>query len=347
MYTSQDRADSLREDIEYRVHLLADERSAIAQDYAELLRVASSFTPPPMQPPSIGTPHHRQRRLVPALMAASGVAGLVLGNPIRNAACKALSIFSLCSDNSALKNNVRNLLQRQATFEKSLHRVQQANDEKIFLLGTEIADTQKSVEVLRDVTDARLDATGGAIRQLDSRLIIMSICMSIQRHFETIVDKDHNYTSYLDLAYMHLKSYCASFVSNKTSMYSAASSLSSGFVPPNFLTPDQLAAIVEDLTGEEIRRGTKLTPAIQVGFQATYYEVQIVLEVTVLPEGLSIVLGIPMNSKWSTFDAYRAIPVHQPNEDGTTASVYCSSYGFAANAIDNSQYVELSATTLS
>ena len=142
MYTSLDRANGLRESTEYRVHLLADERSAIAQDYAELLRVASSFAPPPMQPPSIGTPHHRQRRLVPALMAASGVAGLVS----RNAACKALSIFSLCSDNSVLKNNVRNLLQRQAAFEKSLHRVQQANNEKFFLLGTEIADTRRALK---------------------------------------------------------------------------------------------------------------------------------------------------------------------------------------------------------
>ena len=59
MYTSQDRSNGLRESIEYRVHLLAEERSDIAQDYAELLRVAASFAPPPMEPPSIGTPHHR------------------------------------------------------------------------------------------------------------------------------------------------------------------------------------------------------------------------------------------------------------------------------------------------
>ena len=279
-------------------------------------------------------------------MAASGVVGLVLGNPIRNAACKALSIFSLCSDNSVLRNNVRNLLQRQATFEQSLHGVQEDNDEKFSLLGKEIADTQKSVEALRDVIDARLNATGEAIRQFDSQLIIMSNCMSIQRQFEIIVDKVHNYTSHLDLAYMYLKTYRASSVSYKTCMYSAVSWLSSGFAPPSFLTPDQLAAIVEDLTAEEIRRGTKLTPAIQVDFEATYYEVQIVLEVTVMQEGLSIVLDIPMNSKSSTFDVYRAIPFHQSNEDGTTASVYHFSHDFGAIATDNSQYAELSATTL-
>ena len=121
--------------------------------------------------------------------------------------------------------------------------------------------------------------------------------------------------------------------------------LSSGFLPPNFLTPDYFAAIVEDLTAEELRTGTKVTPAIQVGFEATYYEVQIVLEVTVLQEGLSIVLGIPMNSESSTFDVYRAIPLHQPNENGTTATVYHFSE-FMAIPADNSQYAELSATTL-
>ena len=110
LYTSRAWAVGLRKSNEYRVQVLADERSAIAQDYAELLRAASSLAPPPMEPPSIGTLHHRQRRLVPALMAASGVPGLVLGNPIRNAACKALSIFSFCIDNSVLKESVRNLL---------------------------------------------------------------------------------------------------------------------------------------------------------------------------------------------------------------------------------------------
>ena len=103
MFTSQGRADGLREIVEHRVQLLADESSTIAQDYAELSQVAFlPFAQPRMEPPSLGTTHHRQRRPVPALMTASVVAGPVLGNPIRNAACKALSNFSLCSDNSLL-----------------------------------------------------------------------------------------------------------------------------------------------------------------------------------------------------------------------------------------------------
>ena len=144
---------------------------------------------------------------------------------------------------------------------------------------------------------------------------------------------------------MHLKSYFASFVSYRTSMYSTESSLSSGFVPPSWLALNHLAVIVADLTAEEIRRGMKLTPVIQVGFEAAYYEVQIVLEVIVL-QGLSTVLSLPLNSKLSTLDVYCAIPLHQPNEDGTKASVYHFSHEFMAIATENSQYIKLSATNI-
>ena len=163
-----------------------------------------------MEAPYFRSTHLRQRRYVPALMAASSVAGLLLGNPLGNAACKALSNFSLYSDYSVLKNNVHN---PQDTFEQSLHHVQEANDEKFFLLGIKSADTQKSGEVLQDVIDARLNATGETVRQLKPQLN-----MSVQHQFEFIVDKVQKYTSDLDLAHMHLKLYRAAFVSNETSM---------------------------------------------------------------------------------------------------------------------------------
>ena len=94
---------------------------------------------------------------------------------------------------------------------------------------------------------------------------------------------------------------------------------------------------MKDLTEEEMRRCTKLTLAIQVGFEVTYYEVQIVLEVTVWQEGLSIILSIPMNSKSSTGEIYRAIPLHQPNEDETKPSLYRFANECLAIATDNSQ----------
>ena len=66
----------------------------------------------------------------------------------------------------------------------------------------------------------------------------------------------------------------------------------------------------------------KTSPAIRLSHEAIYYESQLVLEVTLLSSGLLVVLGIPMNSKSSTFDIYLATTVYQTNADGETASFF-------------------------
>ena len=242
---------------------------------------------------------------------------------------------------------MRNLLQRQATFEKTLHRVQEASDEKFFLLVTKIADTRKSVEDLRDVVDARLKAIGETIRQLDFRLIIMSNCLSIQRQFEIMVDKIHNYTSYLNLAYMHLKSCPASFLSYNTSIYSAVSSLSFEFVPPNFLHTRSTCC---NRRGPYHRRDP---PRYEVDTRDSSWFWGYLLQSPNCARSHCFAtrplhcLRYTGELKSSTFDVYRAIPLHQPNEDATTASVYRFSHEFLAIANDDSQYAELRNTTLS
>ena len=99
------------------------------------------------------------------------------------------------------------------------------------------------------------------------------------------------------------------------------------------------------MAAEEFRKGTKLTPAIPSGFEAIYYELRIVLEVTMLPKGICFVLGIPMNSKSTTYNVFHAKSLYQPNEDSKTASVYYfpKTYGIAT---DNTNFPDLAAPTL-
>ena len=79
---------------------------------------------------------------------------------------------------------------------------------------------------------------------------------------------------------------------------------------------------MQKLAVEEFLKGSKLTPAVPLGFEAIYYELQIVLEVTRLPKGISFVLGIPMNSKSATYNVFQAEPFYQPIDDGKIASIY-------------------------
>ena len=107
-----------------------------------------------------------------------------------------------------------------------------------------------------------------------------------------------------------------------------------------------MAQIVKDLAEDEVKRGTKLSPAIRPGFEAIYHEIQLVLEVTLIPRGLSVILGIPMNLKSSTFDIYHATPLYQPNNDQKTASLFNFANPFLTVSTDNSRFAELGANTL-
>ena len=127
----------LAESIEYRVSLLLKEQKANADDHLELHRVAESFAPPPTKQneDKEQTGHSRQRRLILALMAASGAADLILGNPLKDAACSALSIFKLCSDNKDLKKDISTLMAQQMSFAETMKTVQDANDKEFALLA--------------------------------------------------------------------------------------------------------------------------------------------------------------------------------------------------------------------
>ena len=103
---------------------------------------------------------------------------------------------------------------------------------------------------------------------------------------------------------------------------------------------------MQELVAEEFRKGSKMTPAIPSGFEAIFYELQVVSEVTMLPKGVSFVLGIPMNSKSATHNVFQAEPLYQPNDDGQTASVYQFSNLYVAIATDKNNFAELALSTL-
>ena len=71
-----------------------------------------------------------------------------------------------------------------------------------------------------------------------------------------------------------------------------------------------------------------------------------VLEVSLSTTGISVVLGVPMNSKSSTCNVYHATPLYQPNDDLTTASLYQLAQPFLTISIDNTEFAELGASTM-
>ena len=168
----------------------------------------------------------------------------------------------------------------------------------------------------------------------------------IIRNNASLLSGSQLYLSQIGTLYTHFKAFRKAFYAYRNNFFSIISSLATGHITPQFLLPTQLATIVQELAAEEFRKGSKLTPAIPSGFEAIYYELQIVLEVTMLPKGISFGLGIPMNSKSATYNVFQAERLYQTNDDGKTASVYQIPKPYVAIATDNTNIAELAASTL-
>ena len=132
--------DQLLDQLEEKLSSIQKEINAAQTDQNQLVEVASSFLPPSIKPDH-GTA--RSKRAVGIIAVAAGAAGLVLGSPVKDAACSALSIFNLCTDTKDLQENVDHVMATQIKFQAVLEKLQTKNDENFFILGMKLKKHRK------------------------------------------------------------------------------------------------------------------------------------------------------------------------------------------------------------
>ena len=151
--------------------------------------------------------------------------------------------------------------------------------------------------------------------------------MKVQRQFqfELLVDRNDNYTSFLGSHPFALEVLgCISCVTWRFHVFSCIIFfiwLCSIKFPPTGSTRRNRQ---RPYRGRD-PKCAKTTSTIQVSSKATCYEIETMFENTVQKEVLSIVLRFPLSSDLSTVDIYRALPLHQTNQNATIASLYCFS----------------------
>ena len=107
----------------------------------------------------------RSPRTIGIIAAAAGVAGPNLLKLFTDAACSALSVFSLCSDKTKLETHVDNLFQQQTVFQKTGEKVPNRNDENFFLLLNEVRKTQENVAKFTEVVNNNLQKLDVELRE--------------------------------------------------------------------------------------------------------------------------------------------------------------------------------------
>ena len=122
--------------------------SAVAESFFS--PVASPRTPRQRCSIDEEEPHKRQRWLIGAVAALAAGTGFILGEPIKYAACNALSSFNLCDSTDELERELEQVTKQQKTQQQAFQRVQDQNNEKLALLKAKIRLTQESVERIKE-----------------------------------------------------------------------------------------------------------------------------------------------------------------------------------------------------
>ena len=206
---SEETYELLFNRIDEQLTILDKEIAEAKGDRIRLVEIATSFLP--QQSMLAGNTGSRSPRAVGLLAAAAGAAGLILGDPVKGAASSALSIFSLCSDNTELKADVENSLKQPTLFQKTLERVQNRNDENFFLLGNEIKETQESVAKTSEVVNDNLLKLDVELRELKGSNSHLVDCNAHLAQTLNYYQQLQEYISYLNSLYTHVKSYRAAF----------------------------------------------------------------------------------------------------------------------------------------
>ena len=124
-------------------------------------------------------------------MAASGAAGLILGNQLKDVACSALCL-QIVQRQKTLKKDTSTLMGQQNFFAEAMKMVQTANDRKFVLLGSEISGTQENVKPIRDVVKNSFNAPSKTVDQLIHSLNSFAHCVVLTKHFSNFVFKVEN-----------------------------------------------------------------------------------------------------------------------------------------------------------
>ena len=154
------------------------------------------------------------------------------------------------------------------------------------------------------------------------------------------------YLSQIGIFYPQFKAFRAAFYAYENIFFHSFHLLLLDTLNRNSCFPHNLLQLWQELAAKEFCKGSKLTRVIPSEFGAIFYELQILLEDTLLSKGICFALSNAMNSKSATQNVFQGGSFYQPKDDGKSACVYHFPKTYVMVATENTNFAELAASTL-
>ena len=286
----------------------------------------------------------RERRSVTALAALASIglfgSGLALGKSFD---CGLKGVFGTCHDKA--KENAENILRTNEFVNKlsdNLHMLENDQNDKFFLVSEELTKMKQIQKETRETQNdnwnliqEQFDIFESNIHQLRDCNQLLFSRQQINFNYDTI-------SSLLSVLYANIKAYKAALYSYKLNIMNSIPILLKKQLPMSLLSLESLNEIINLIGTEQYKSKDRLSLAIPPDQILAYYEAQLLNDVISIDEGLLTTLSIPLATRTTALNVYKAHAIPMPQDDSDVAILWKIEAEYLAISEDKTETALLS-----
>ena len=262
----------------------------------------------------------RERRWIkPAL---GGVAAAIVLAPIlKEGFCHYFSFFGLCDGDSNLDE-----LGNEASFlDGAVRTIVLETGERLHLLGHSLNKTQTQLKMISHDSNENFELFRGLLRHVlggtDDQRKEKSACKMYK--WNSLYSQALKYSTVIANHSATFDTIRAELIAFKMAVHNygyilddALSSLTRGYIPATLVPPEVLTSILDGIQLDKTQEAIPRTELM------TYYGFELVQSTVITGTGINVLINIPVHHTMGLHDVYRATPLPQPANGGSTATQY-------------------------
>ena len=271
---------------------------------------------------TMGEENERKRReahVGAALMAGIGLfgGGILMGN---SGSCGFAGIFGNCQDQGR-KNaeNIAQLNEYASVLTDHVLEVESEANEKFFLISNELEEIQKIQNEIMKNQNENWKIIEDQFEVIEKNFHLLRDCTQMLFSNQQLNFNFDTVASLLSILYADIKSYRSALYAYKVNLLNSIPILLSKRLPMSLVPKSSLMAILNSVYDSQKDATDRLTLAIPMQDLLSYYDAELLSEVSTITEGLLLTLSIPLSSSQTAFNVYQAHLIPMPQLDSSEA----------------------------
>ena len=258
----------------------------------------------------------RIRRGAPVAAAVMAGIGLFGGGVLLGGGdCGITGSFGMCQNHGRQNaENIERLNQYASALTDHVLQVEGQANENFFMISNELSEIQKAQMEMNENQNRNWKIIEKQFDVFERNIHIMRNCNQLLFSHQQLNFNFDTVASLLNVLYADAKSYRSALYAYRINLLNSIPILLNKRLPMSLVPRNSLLVVILDSVYESQKDAAdRLTLAIPMTDLLSYYDAQLLREVSTVNEGLLILLAIPLASSQTTFNVYHAqlVPMTQ------------------------------------